>query len=1393
MRSLRLVSQIWAGVLLAVTFTAFAALIMWRIVLPAINPTPRIVASDPAADAGDVGPTARITLRFDQPMNRYATARALRLDPPVPFAVAWDASATRLQIMPAAPLAPATRYSISVGAGAVSRGFAALGQPWHLSFTTAPAPVVRFSAPADGTQRVALDSPIVLRFSRAIVAHEELYRETTLRELRLEPASSGRAMWITPDTVVFYPTFPLRAGTRYRATLAAGLRDVNGSALRDQRTWQFVTAMPEVRDLMPADGARLVPRDTPIAFTLSSPLPRERITAGFALSPPLRGTLEARTLADGSQRVQFMPAEPWRANTDYTVTLALDPNPNDGLTVASGATWQFSAAPLPGLVARFPGEGQALPPGQELRLVFSTPVDPQALARQLRFSPAVADVDVRGAIDVRLSATLTAATNYTLTIPADATDLAGVPFGRDITVAFRTAALTPALDLAPETPALIAGSPGLPLAVALEHTNISQIALELYRLDESAVLRVINMRRVDWSTFDPSRYGQVLLRRWTLPLAAPGDQPTRTDVAITGADGSPLAPGHYFVRVTTPEGPRVDALAQLTMLRGVLVGGTPTCVTALAGDEPAAAAVVTLFGGDTALARGTTDERGLWCTTLPAAGSAQLLSALIDDGDQRVLALARTSSIEPPTVRLALVSDRSTVTPGASLQVFGVATGATAAAPTGDVTLALLPESGGPVVSDVLVPLDADGTFQGTLTMPPWRDQVGWTVRASFAGATTSLPIEMHPLGPLDVTIGRDDASGALVTVREPAGGLPLATVPVSWTLEARPVAIADGVTQVHGIAPAGTRRSGRAVTDAAGQFVIAADVLADIDAALLLVRRDAADELPGVARLAAVVPLVTLVPPTSLARPGVLPVAVRARDAAGQPLGQRDVRIEVLRVRTGAGVPPREQRVQYLTLRTDGSGTSVVNARLDGAGEYRIRATVRGTPRVSEITIIALADDPPPLADVPPTLVGAQPRALVGDVGRWLVRGPADVPLLARWRAGAPATLAARLVRSGDVITVPLTADLVPELALELHRVDAAADAPATTTHVTIRQADAGLALGLAAERDRYREDEIAQLALTTQLDGRDAPAKVWLAVEPLDGPLSDPPAGWQTIVATDATGRAMVPVRLAGMTGRLRVTALAVAPRYHQLARMIIAVEPGLRIAPLAPALVRVGDVADVGVVIANPTAAPREVSVTLALAGASVAAADPLGRTLVIPAGATVPLRWRATIDAAAAVAASITILEREGPVRNITDTITVAATAEPGGVPAGVALHRECRSGQGYAAAGRLSVAALLHCRLVIAVTEPISTLTVVDPLPGGATLLDVVAPADVTLRRGAAGTTITLGPAGGVVVVATTYRWDITGAFALPPPAVIIDGTARATGLPQTWIIEPAAP
>ena len=82
---------------------------------------------------------------------------------------------------------------------------------------------------------------------------------------------------------------------------------------------------------------------------------------------------------------------------------------------------------------------------------------------------------------------------------------------------------------------------------------------------------------------------------------------------------------------------------------------------------------------------------------------------------------------------------------------------------------------------------------------------------------------------------------------------------------------------------------------------------------------------------------------------------------------------------------------------------------------------------------------------------------------------------------------------------------------------------------------------------------------------------------------------------------------------------------------------------------------------------------------------------------------------------------------------------------------------------------------------------------VDPLPGGATLLDVVAPAGVTPRRDDAGTILTLGPADGVVMITTTYRWDVTGVYALPPPAVIIDGTARAAGLPQIWIIEPAAP
>lgn len=72
-----------------------------------------------------------------------------------------------------------------------------------------------------------------------------------------------------------------------------------------------------------------------------------------------------------------------------------------------------------------------------MRLIFSTPVDAEALRTQLRIEPPVESLRViTNDGEARIDAQLQAATLYTITIPASLSDRAGVSFEREYQLRF---------------------------------------------------------------------------------------------------------------------------------------------------------------------------------------------------------------------------------------------------------------------------------------------------------------------------------------------------------------------------------------------------------------------------------------------------------------------------------------------------------------------------------------------------------------------------------------------------------------------------------------------------------------------------------------------------------------------------------------------------------------------------------------------------------------------------------------------------------------------------------------------------------------------------------------------------------------------------------------------
>lgn len=210
---------------------------------------PQVVDSDPAADATDVALDASITITFSTLMDTRSVADALELSPAFAHDLRWNGE--RLTIAPRDPLTPNRRYTLTIGAGARDLGGTRLQAPFNLSFRTVEAGLrVDNIVPADGSDGIAVTTPIAVEFDRALDPGS-----VSNDLLRIEPAIAGSLEVIAPPGAAglangaarllrFEPSGPLPPNTTFQVTLAPGLRAADGALMVAPVSWTFLTGAP---------------------------------------------------------------------------------------------------------------------------------------------------------------------------------------------------------------------------------------------------------------------------------------------------------------------------------------------------------------------------------------------------------------------------------------------------------------------------------------------------------------------------------------------------------------------------------------------------------------------------------------------------------------------------------------------------------------------------------------------------------------------------------------------------------------------------------------------------------------------------------------------------------------------------------------------------------------------------------------------------------------------------------------------------------------------------------------------------------------------------------------------------------------------------------------------
>ncbi|NTW01993.1 MAG: hypothetical protein HGA19_12000, partial [Oscillochloris sp.] len=1273
---LRTLARIWTALLALAALTLGSSLVA-RWLLPATPwiAAPTLTTSMPVDGDLDVLPRSKVVLNFSVPMNRSSTQYALQISPATEGNFYWSADSRQLTFTPATTLEPDTEYILNIGSTALGRWWQPIVAARTIHFHTAPLPAVIAALPsATGTP---VDGSLAIIFSQAMVPADQINLPAALPQLQINPPTSTQQRWLSQNTLLIQPDTPLRAATHYTATITADLTDLRGVDLGQPFSWNWSTAWPEPRGFTPSANAHWVSPHQPLVLTLSSPVDEALLRSTLSINPPTEGNLST-ALIGASQVVTFTPQLGWEYGRSYQVHLATsDPS----LAAPPTLIWQFSVEPKPGLLAFFPGQGQSLQAGQEVRLIFSTPMDEASLRSGLKIEPPVNDLPLQvNETEVRLRPDLQPSTTYTLTIAADTPDRSGEPLGITPTVQLRAASAEPALRIPPTSAHVISLPVKQTARIALERINLTRLDLSLYKLDTPTVVRAMSLKPNEWRDFSPERYGQSLSRSWSLPLSDPTDTLVRDPITVEIADNTSLPPGIYYLRVISHEGPRADLLLQvssvvLTLRQSdsqVLVWATDKVSGAPVTDLP-----IRLYAGEALITRGQTGPDGIWEQPIQRPDGSAPYVVLTDDSSPALVRsdwLAAPKNDHTPQTRSLIFLNQPSYVPDDSVHIGGIArqfaSDGSLILPDAHTTCRMLFEAGGSTTlsQNTACLIDTSGIVSGTMRLPPHQPPGDYHLQVQVGDSTTALTVHVAA----DTSPNRLSFSeaGGQLHIRADQAGLPLSGATISWTLHLEPLATpsnTDGFAFGADLPPP-EQIDGSGITDPGGQLVVPLpngkftgtllhyQIRAELRIAdeLLAIGQHEGDSFPTDSRVGLRLPS-RIVQSNERASVELLTLNANSSPAPNKPMN-----VSVYRSGNLDGTP---LIVRKATSDTQGRATvQLVQLR---PGAYTIVAKTGDSTSSTELWVAGGRYTGWQNAPGQVGVVADRDSYRPGDVARLLVTTPyAKAHLLLTTERGKLHSAEVRDIQASQLITLTITPEMAPAISIGAV-IAAGSERLVGATAIRVADNQPILDLEITSDSPHYAPDSTALLHITTSLAGVPTPATLMVTLDPAGSASGDPalarfipplPNPLETamlqihqqppmdsrnipnnrltlsgavghmLVQTEVDGQAVLRVPLPNSSGSWRISTYAIAGTGHlATASITVTTRLPLDLTPDAPPILRPDDQSEVGLLVNNTSTITQSLKLRLQATGGTINQSTPPERTLILAPGEAQRIAW------------------------------------------------------------------------------------------------------------------------------------------------------------------------
>lgn len=569
--------------------------------------------------------TAPLSIYFTRAVNHAAVERSWRLTPRAPGRLRW--AGTTLSFTPTRGLQPGSYYRLSVGHGARDDGGQALANSLDLSFSTGDPLKVIDVTPAAGTTDVPLNGLIAVTFNHPMVALAGLgvaSPDPPGWQVSLSPRTAGHGSWLGTSSWVFHPDGGLIPSSRYSVTLRGTVRDAWGEALGADHRWFFQTAGPAVVESVPTNGASYVDPNGTIRITFNQPMDRTSTAAAFSLGGA--GRVRGAVSWQGNTLV-FTPSTPLDPGSRYSATVASSASAANGrATLGRAFHLSFQVAPLPRVVSALSQEGASVD------FHFSSPMKQRSLDRRLTISPSLSNLSTWSSGTLySISGSFQPSTSYTVTIDRGAQDRFGRILPDPYTMRFTTPPLPSSITLMGR-PGIYTGitfSAGRVVDLQLEATNAPRVHYTLIHTDPAAVMKVAG----GCGETPPAG---ATLRDWVAQVPHPLNRVERLGVRLAQRDGSPLAPGIYWLTAAIPPGSAISPVSAPLVASNVGItaksgyGETLAWVTSPLTGRPLANLPARLLNADgSVVASGRTDARGL---VFFHRSESERWAVVVDDG-----------------------------------------------------------------------------------------------------------------------------------------------------------------------------------------------------------------------------------------------------------------------------------------------------------------------------------------------------------------------------------------------------------------------------------------------------------------------------------------------------------------------------------------------------------------------------------------------------------------------------------------------------------------------------------------------------------------------------------------------------------------------------------------